>query len=97
MVLYMETIANPLHTDENLNELLTRPLLDWSMAERFIVSMHAIGYGTHPDDRGADIVNSETGEATFTPAQAAQYDTRMDEVFALLDDPYAVALAMVNA
>jgi hypothetical protein len=80
-----------------LAALLSTPLTTTADAVAWIHDMTAIGYGCHPDDRGADIVNLPSGEATFTPADATRYDARMSEVFALVADPYAVSLDAVHA
>jgi hypothetical protein len=75
-----------------LQVLLSTPLTTPAEAEAWMRSMTALGYGTHPDDPAAEIIDSRTGEALFTDEQAPLHDARMEEVFALLSDPYDVAL-----
>jgi hypothetical protein len=79
-----------------LSRLLNTPLTTPDQAAGWIRHMAFLGYGTHPDDRGADIVDMATGQPTFDPRQAARFDDRWTEVFRLVADPYAVALDAVK-
>lgn len=51
-----------------------------------------IGGGFHPDTPAHDYTVTATGEPTFTDEQATALDLALDEVFALLDDPYAITI-----
>ena len=61
-------------------------------AVQFLQANVFAGFGVHPDDDAADWINSETGEATFTAAQAALINSKMEACFSLVEDPYAVVL-----
>lgn len=49
-----------------------------------------IGPGFHPDTPAHDYIVLATGEPTLTDAEAIALNLALDEVFHLLDDPYAV-------
>lgn len=46
----------------------------------------------HPDDRFSTYVEMGTGRRSYTPAQAAARDRLMRQVFAVVPDPYDLAL-----
>jgi hypothetical protein len=96
LTVYVPLVQSYMTGLPTLTALLTTPLNSEGEAVQLIRDMHGIGYGCHPDDSGASIVNTATGDRTFTDAQAVQYDVRMDEVFALVADPYAVGLEIVD-
>jgi hypothetical protein len=76
--------------------LLSTPLTTPEDARTWLRALEEHGYAVHPDTRGADIVSGDTGAPTYTPEQAAMYDARMTEVFALLPDPYSVTLDLMT-
>ncbi len=69
---------------------------DLSSAEAFIRwCVREIGFGYHPDTRGADYENRD-GTPSFTPEEAKTLDNLHEKAFRLLVDPYAVALDEVK-
>lgn len=66
---------------------------DAASAETFVRwCSRAIGRGFHPDSLFADYVEGGDGSPTFSDADAASLQARMDAAFGLLDDPSSVAL-----
>ncbi len=59
------------------------------------VCVREIGEGFHPDTPGAGYENWK-GKRTFTKEQAKTFDTNMDVVFEVLNDPYEEALEYYN-
>jgi hypothetical protein len=80
-----------------LDELLAKPLTTADEAEAWVHAMHKIGYGCHPDDSAETIVESDTGEPSFTEEQCPLYDARMGEAFDLLPDVYETSLEALRA
>jgi hypothetical protein len=50
------------------------------------------GINFHPDTRGDEYVEYDTGKRTFTKAQAAHYERLMTECFEVGGDPYEDAV-----
>lgn len=54
-----------------------------------------VGYGFHLDTEFADYVNTNTGQASFSVAEAKQYQTELDAAIEALEsdgqDPHEVA------
>lgn len=66
---------------------------DAASAETFVRwCCRSIGRGFHPDSLFSDYVEGGDGSPTFSDADAASLQARMDAAFGLLDDPSAVAL-----
>ena len=84
-------LAAPSVQDIVLAVLLATPLHTSEAATQWVYAMHAIGYGTHPDDYGTTIVKAD-GTRLFTDEQAALLDARMAEAFHLAGDVYLIAL-----
>ena len=56
-----------------------------------------LGGGFHPDNTAHDYIVLATGEPTFTPSEAQALDLALDEVFHLIEDPYAVTTDLLNS
>lgn len=74
----------------------TKPLRTWQEAEGYIRALHYAGLGFHFDDPVEDIINGQTGEPLFTPEECPHVQMRVYELRALLDDPFELAVDLIN-
>lgn len=83
----------------SLHQLATLPLPATKQeAVSFLdACLATLGAGFHPDTRGADYEQHRDGfylGRTFTDPEAVMFDTRMANVFQLLDDPYLTTMRL---
>jgi hypothetical protein len=81
-----------------LTEALTLQLVTEDQAAEWLRHMHRIGYLGHPDEDGGELIHVEGGRSwpLFTGWQADRYNERMDQVFTLVRDPYAIVMEVVE-
>lgn len=72
------------------------PLRTKEEAEAFIRALHAANLLFHFDDSPDDIVETRTGARTFTDDEVPHVRARVNELFALLADPFALAVDLTN-
>jgi hypothetical protein len=65
-------------------------------AQGFFFQLNQLGMLFHPEDNPADVINSATGQALFTPEQVELVRQRIDEVYAVMDDPCELILTMTG-
>ena len=63
-------------------------------AQGFFFQLDQVGCLFHPEDDPADVHNGATGLPLFTPEQVELVRQRIDEVYAVMDDPCAFILDM---
>lgn len=76
--------------------LMRGPLKTREEAEEFVRALHAAGLLFHFDDSPETIIDARTDARVFTDAEAARVRLRVAELFALLGDPFALAVALTN-
>ena len=74
----------------------TKPLHTKEDAEGYIRALHYAGMGFHFDHPVAEIINGSTGKPLFTADECRHVENRVDELFALLDDPFELAVDLIN-
>jgi hypothetical protein len=74
-----------------MNPLFTTPIETESDAQAFFFQLDQLGQLFHPEDDPASVVTRQ-GAPLFNPAEADHLRQRIDEVFAVMDDPCAYCL-----
>lgn len=77
-------------------EYFLQPITTRDEAEQFILRLQRDGISFHFDDAPEEVVNM-ADQRVFTDAEAAALRPRVAELFALMDDPHAMAIAAVHA
>jgi hypothetical protein len=65
-------------------------------AQGFFFQLDQVGCLFHPEDNPADVHNGATGLPLFTPEQVELVRQRIDEVYAVMDDPCEFILTMTG-
>jgi hypothetical protein len=65
-------------------------------AQGFFFQLNQLGMIFHPEDNPADVINSATGQALFTHEQVELVRQRINEVYAVMDDPCEFILTMTG-
>lgn len=63
-------------------------------AQGFLFQLDQVGCLFHPEDDPAEVINSATGLPLFTPEQAELVRQRIEEVYAVMNDPCEYILDM---
>jgi hypothetical protein len=79
-----------------MNPLFTTPITTTADAEGFLFQLHDLGLSFHPENDAAEIINSKTGAALFTPDEANAINDRMEEVFFYMVDPCEYLLSLTH-
>lgn len=77
-------------------DLFNTPIHTESDAQGFFFQLHQRGQLFHPEDNPQEIVDAATGGWLFTPDQARALAARMDEIYAVMDDPCDYCLTLIN-
>jgi hypothetical protein len=77
-----------------MSDVYTTPICTEADAEGFFFQLHQLGRLFHPEDNPAEVVNHN--DWLFTPEQAQHLRDRLDEVYAVMDDPCAYCLTLTN-
>jgi len=78
------------------NMIYTTPIHTEADAEGFFFQLHQLGRLFHPEDNPSEIINGASGEWLFTQEQAHYLRDRLDEVYAVMDDPCAYCLTLTH-
>jgi hypothetical protein len=80
-----------------LPALCAAPITDDVGARAFFAALFNANALFHPEDSPRDIVNVRTGEQSFSDADADILAARIDEIFAVVEDPCTIALEVSGA
>ena len=79
-----------------MNPLFTTPIETESDAQAFFFQLDQAGLLFHPEDRAEQVISAATGARLFTDEEAACINARIDEVFAIMDDPCQYCLDLTR-
>lgn len=77
-----------------MTDFYTTPIKTEADAQGFFFQLHQLGRLFHSEDNPSEVVNG--GGWLFTDQQAQHLRDRLDEVFEVMDDPYAYCLTLTN-
>jgi hypothetical protein len=72
-----------------MNDIYTTPIRTEADAEGFFFQLHQLGQLFHPEDDPKSV-------GIFTPEQCQHLRDRLDEVYAVMDDPCTYCLTLTH-
>lgn len=79
-----------------MTNIYATPITCESDAQGFFFELHQTGRLFHPEDDPATVISGASGDYLFTPDQCDQLRARIDEVYAVMDDPCGYILTLTN-